>query len=66
MRKKMLKSAGLVVLLGTCFQFGGCGNLGNLGGFGFLSSAIPYVAYEFLADNNGVFDLFNDGNNVAG
>lgn len=63
MGKKMVKSAALVAVMGMCFNFVGCGSLGNLGryGFGLVASAVPYVAYEFLADNNGVFDLFNDG-----
>jgi len=69
MGKKMMKSAALVALMGTCFHSVGCGNLGGLGKwfYGLVASAVPYVGWEFVLDNDGVFDLFeDDGNNVAG
>lgn len=69
MGKKMMKSAAVVALMGTCFHFGGCGDLGGIGkwALGIVQGAIPYLGYEFLTDNDGVFDLFeDDGNNVAG
>lgn len=71
MGKKMMKSAAIVALMGTCFACNSC-NLGGLGGvgkwfWGIVASAVPYLGYEFLLDDDGVFDLFeDDGNNVAG
>ncbi|NOX58094.1 MAG: hypothetical protein GXP29_04455 [Planctomycetes bacterium] len=61
---KALKCAAMVAVLGTCFSNFGCNIFG--GGFGrffgqFLSAVPAAVATEFLLDNDGVFDLFEDG-----
>jgi len=57
MTKKMVKGTLLAAVLGTAFQFGGC-----LGGFfgRALEDVVPFVALEFVTDNDGVFDLFAD------
>ena len=60
MTKRMLKGTMLVAACGTMFHSAGC--LG--GSWGWLwniaSAAIPYVGYEFILDNDAVFDLFQD------
>lgn len=58
MRKKTMKVAALLACAGTVFQFGGC--LGNI-----LPSALTYGVLEFALDNDGIFDLFEDGNVAA-
>ncbi len=67
---KGLKAAAMVAVLGTCFHSVGC-NFGGLtrGLTGFLGQflvAIPAAAVsEFVLDNDGVFDLFEDGATAA-
>lgn len=66
---KAMKCAAMVAVLGTCFHSAGCG-FGNLGGLGrwvggLFGSVVPYVAAEFLTDNDGIFDLFEDGATAA-
>jgi hypothetical protein len=59
MSRKVLKSAALLLVLGSVFQFGSClgGDWWRLG----LRNAATYTALEFVLDNNGVIDLFSDG-----
>jgi len=60
MRKKTLKAAAAATLAGMLFQFGGC--LGGGGQWGrFLWDGALYAGWEFLLDNDGLFDLFEDG-----
>ena len=66
---KGLKVAAMVAVLGTCFHSAGCG-IGNLGGVfrglgGLVGGFVPYLAGEFLTDNDGIFDLFEDGATAA-
>lgn len=53
---KLWKAFRYVALGGVVLQFGGCSwwwqNL--------LPSSVGTLAWEFLLDNNGVFDLFTD------
>ena len=61
--KSMKKACALTLLTGTLFA-GGC-----LGGFlnpqQLLTGAALYALNEFVLDNDGVFDLFEDGNVAA-
>ncbi|GJM26527.1 MAG: hypothetical protein DHS20C16_29420 [Phycisphaerae bacterium] len=63
---KALKCAATVAVLGTCFHSIGC-NFGGLGRYlGQFLAAIPAAAVsEFLLDNDGIFDLFEDGSTAA-
>jgi len=56
MKSKTFKGIALATMVGTLFQLGGCINLNTL-----LSSAVYYAALEFVADNDSIFDLFEDG-----
>lgn len=58
MKSWKTKACVLVAMSGTLFQFGGCwGGLTRS-----LIGAVPVnLALEFLTDNDGVFDLFEDG-----
>ena len=60
--RKIKKSALLVLLGGTMF-FGSC--LGGLGWKQVAWTAAVSVGTQFLTDNNGVFDLFDDGSTEA-
>ena len=61
MSKNKMKVAALMVLCGSVFQFGGCWGGGGNGWFGRLWTAtVAGVASDFLTDNDGVFDLFQD------
>lgn len=64
MRKRTVKAAAMTVLASGClFQFG-CLNLGGL--FNAMLAGVPvYAALEFVADNDAVFDLFEDGDVTA-
>ena len=53
---KKVKTVALTALVGTLFQFGGCLNLNQV-----LRDAAWYAAFEFVTDNDGVFDLFESG-----
>lgn len=67
MRKKTLKSAAMVVTTGMLFHSIGCL---NWGGWTKWAGPILYdgalnVAWEYVLDQDGVFDLFEDGNVAA-
>lgn len=63
MRKKTLKGAALAAMAGCLLQFGGC--LGG-GPFGrMLWDGAMHVGWEFVTDNDAVFDLFEDGDVTA-
>lgn len=55
-----VKKTVLAALVGSMAIFGGC-----LGGGGFLGrvlmDAAVYTGLEFVTDNDGIFDLFEDG-----
>lgn len=57
MNKKSLKMLAIVACAGTMFQFGGCFG-------GWLGQVVTYVTSgvvsDFLTDNDGIFDLFQD------
>lgn len=55
MRKKTLKAVTIAACAGMLFQFGGCLNLGNI-----LTWGAVYAGFEFVTDNDAVFDLFGD------
>ena len=59
MRKRSVKATAVMILASGCmFQFGCLGSYWN-----YLWSALPaYALLEFTADNDSVFDLFEDGN----
>lgn len=58
MRKKSFKVVALLACTGTVFQLGGC--LGTI--VQASIQGIPgTVLTEFLLDNDGFFDLFEDG-----
>lgn len=56
MRKTTLKGAALAALTGSVLQFGGCLDLGQA-----LQTGLWFTALEFATDNDGFFDLFEDG-----
>ncbi len=56
---KFWKKFRYVALGGIVLQFGGCPIVGGLFG-NLLENGISWAALEFLADNNGIFDLFTD------
>lgn len=56
MRKKTLKAVTLAAVAGMMFQFGGCLNVNQL-----VRQGIMWAAFEFVADNDAVFDLFEGG-----
>lgn len=60
MMKKMKKAACLAVMGGALLQFGGCGLGSWLNPGRLVQSLIPYAGLEFLTDNDGIFDLFQD------
>ena len=65
MGKKTMKGAAIAALLGSVLQFGGC--FGNSWWGRILGDAALSAAYEFIWDNDGILDLFeDDGNNVPG
>ena len=65
MGKKTMKGAAIAALLGSVLQFGGC--FGSSWWGRLLEDAALSAAYEFIWDNDGILDLFeDDGNNVAG
>ncbi|MGB2985238.1 MAG: hypothetical protein WBE26_05090 [Phycisphaerae bacterium] len=63
MRKKTLKGAALAAMAGTMLQFGGC--LGDSWWGRILWDGVIYAGYEYVLDNDGVFDLFEDGDVVV-
>ena len=56
--RKTIKRATMLALLTGVMQFGGCGffNWGRL-----VEAWGLNLAYEFVLDNDAVFDLFEDG-----
>lgn len=65
MTKKLTKGTLLAALLGTAFQWGGCFGFGDTWWGRILWTAVGYAGLEFVLDNDGVFDLFEDGNVAA-
>lgn len=61
MMRKNVKKIAVVVVAGTMLQFGGCFGFGGDGFFGrVVSATVAGVVSDFLTDNDGVFDLFQD------
>ncbi len=60
--RNMKKSAALAALTGVTL-FIGC--LGNIGWKRLLWDTALYAGTEFVLDNDGVFDLFEDGDPTA-
>ncbi len=61
MRKRTMKATAMAILTsGFLFQFG-CLPLGGLIS-AFASNAPIWIGMEWVADNDAVFDLFEDGN----
>ena len=56
MKSKNVKAFAMAALAGTLFQLGGCLNLNQI-----LSWGAWYAAFEFVSDNDTVFDLFEGG-----
>ncbi len=56
MRKKTLKAVTLAAVAGMVFQFGGCLNVRSL-----VQQGLTWAAFEWVADNDAVFDLFEGG-----
>ena len=55
---KFWKQFRYVALGAVALQFGGCGFEGVFQNV--LGNAVSYTVLEFLTDNDGIFDLFND------
>jgi hypothetical protein len=55
MTKKVLKGAMLAAACGTMMQWFGCLNWNRI-----IQDGLYYVGYEFVLDNDAVFDLFQD------
>ena len=64
MRKKTLKGAALAATAGCMLQFGGCLSLDSWYGK-ILWDGVMYAGYEYVLDNDAVFDLFEDGEIVV-
>lgn len=59
MRNKTMKGAVMALLAGgLTFQWG-CLNWSTI-----LQASVYYAGFEFLADNDGIFDLFADDDDV--
>ena len=67
MRKKTLKSAAMVVTTGMLFHTLGCLNFGGLAKWAgpILYDGALDIAWEYIWDQDAVFDLFEDGTVVA-
>lgn len=65
--KRNTKALAMVLSAGTLFHSMGCLNLSGLVGglLPWLSQAAIVAATEYVLDNDGVFDLFEDGNVAA-
>lgn len=61
--KSMKKACALTLLTGTLFAGGCLGSFFNPGQI--IPAAALYVLNEFVLDNDGIFDLFEDGNVAA-
>ncbi len=64
MRKKTLKGAALVTMAGCLLQFGGCLDLDSWWGRVLVDGAL-YTGWEYVLDNDAVFDLWESGDVVA-
>jgi len=60
--RSLKKGAALAALSGSLFGFGGCLDLNWQQ---LLWDTALYAGQEFVLDNDGVFDLFEDGNVAA-
>ena len=67
MRK--MKRAAVAAMCGAMLFGGGCLGFGGFGGGNFFSrvlfDAAEYAAFEFVFDQDSVFDLFEDGEPTA-
>lgn len=63
MRNKKMTGAALAAMSGGMILAGGC--LGSIPWQQIIWGTALYAADEFLLDNDGVFDLFEDGNVTA-
>ena len=57
---RRLKGVALAALAGTILQFGSCLSLDNPWTRALWDGTI-YAGWEFVGDNDAVFDLFEDG-----
>ena len=64
MRKRTVKATAMTILASGCLFQLGCLNLGGIFN-SMLRSAPVYAALEWAADNDAVFDLFEDGGIAA-
>lgn len=55
---KAMKACALALVAGTLLQFGGC--IGR-----YIPTILTSAALEFIWDNDGILDLFEDGNVAA-
>lgn len=62
MSKNKMKVAAMAVLCGSVLQFGGCFGFGGGNNFfgRIVTATVAGVVSDFLTDNDGVFDLFQD------
>ena len=61
MGKKIVKYGALAATGGLLLQFGGCLGFGGGGMWNRLVwQGVTYAGFEFLTDNDAVFDLFQD------
>ena len=61
-KRTLINAAAIICAGGMMFHSAGCLNIGSLGKWAgpLAYDAVQYVAFEFLADNDAVFDLFQD------
>ena len=59
MKKNTMKAAALAAAAGCLLQFG-CLNLGSWWGKALYDGAL-HTAWDFVLDNDGVYDLWEDG-----
>jgi hypothetical protein len=64
MHKRTLKGAALTAAAGCLLQFGGCLSLDSWWGKVLWDGAL-YIGWEYVLDNDAVFDLWEDGAVVA-
>ena len=55
-----VKKAAFAAMIGTATLFGGCLSLDGFWGRQLMNAAF-YAGYEYVLDNDAVFDLFEDG-----
>ena len=64
--KRNTKAVAMILSAGTLFHSIGCLGLGSLGAlWPWVSQAAFHAAFEYVLDNDGVFDLVEDGNVAA-